>query len=254
MAMRPGRNVGETTAASVQSPRSRWTTLILNGTEFGIPSWAMWLIAVGPPVFWALSVGFGRCCSETFYLLTGEDGPVEYAQVVVLCLGAVIAARLAISFRRRETSRWAFVYGILTIGLAIVAGEEISWGQRILGLETPEWLSAQNVQKETNLHNLPHVMRTMHDLTNLILIAVIPLSLYVWVWRRNLIRALSADRWIPHPILIPTWLSFLSYSAMRPAGLIGSRDQEPSELILFTGVTIFLCMVYAYQKRSNKTS
>lgn len=32
--------------------------------------------------------------------------------------------------------------------------EEISWGQRIFGFETPELLQRYNLQKETNIHNL----------------------------------------------------------------------------------------------------
>ena len=34
------------------------------------------------------------------------------------------------------------------------AGEEISWGQRIFGIETPEAFAEHNRQGETNLHNL----------------------------------------------------------------------------------------------------
>jgi hypothetical protein len=34
------------------------------------------------------------------------------------------------------------------------AGEELSWGQRIFGLKTPESLAAANEQGELNLHNL----------------------------------------------------------------------------------------------------
>ena len=34
--------------------------------------------------------------------------------------------------------------------------EEISWGQRILGVETPNFFS-DNVQSETNVHNLEYV-------------------------------------------------------------------------------------------------
>jgi hypothetical protein len=33
-------------------------------------------------------------------------------------------------------------------------GEEISWGQRIFGVESPEFFTAHNAQRETNLHNL----------------------------------------------------------------------------------------------------
>ena len=46
----------------------------------------------------------------------------------------------------------------LPLGLAVVCffgfGEEISWGQRIFGIETPAGLKQANSQQETNLHNL----------------------------------------------------------------------------------------------------
>ena len=44
----------------------------------------------------------------------------------------------------------AFYGGVLLFGM----GEEISWGQRVFGIETPEFLAEANAQKETNLHNL----------------------------------------------------------------------------------------------------
>jgi hypothetical protein len=34
------------------------------------------------------------------------------------------------------------------------AGEEISWGQRIFDIETPEVLQKENVQDEINIHNM----------------------------------------------------------------------------------------------------
>ena len=47
---------------------------------------------------------------------------------------------------------------LVYLGLAALfffgAGEEISWGQRILGFQTPETLSQVNRQEEFNLHNL----------------------------------------------------------------------------------------------------
>ena len=36
----------------------------------------------------------------------------------------------------------------------LVPLEEISWGQRIFGIDTPDFLVSRNLQKETNLHNL----------------------------------------------------------------------------------------------------
>ena len=47
---------------------------------------------------------------------------------------------------------------LVYLGMALIfffgAGEEISWGQRILGFQTPESLSQVNKQEEFNLHNL----------------------------------------------------------------------------------------------------
>ena len=51
-----------------------------------------------------------------------------------------------------------FIRRMASLGFALVffaaAGEEISWGQRILGIETPDVVSSRNVQKELTFHNL----------------------------------------------------------------------------------------------------
>lgn len=54
--------------------------------------------------------------------------------------------------------RDSLIKQLIYLGLALLfffgAGEEISWGQRILGFQTPEPLSQVNRQEEFNLHNL----------------------------------------------------------------------------------------------------
>jgi hypothetical protein len=65
-------------------------------------------------------------------------------------------------FRTRQGEKYPVAIPLLKrlsyLGLAFVfflgAGEEISWGQRIFGIETPEAWAEVNVQRETNLHNL----------------------------------------------------------------------------------------------------
>lgn len=57
-----------------------------------------------------------------------------------------------------DKSWYSRIKQLVYLGLAVLfffgAGEEISWGQRILGFETPESLSQVNRQEEFNLHNL----------------------------------------------------------------------------------------------------
>lgn len=59
---------------------------------------------------------------------------------------------------RKQKPEQSFIRKISYLGLAALfffgAGEEISWGQRILGLKTPEAISEVNDKNELNLHNL----------------------------------------------------------------------------------------------------
>jgi hypothetical protein len=43
---------------------------------------------------------------------------------------------------------------ILALLSILISGEEISWGQRLFNLETPEYFANNNIQKETNFHNI----------------------------------------------------------------------------------------------------
>ena len=57
-----------------------------------------------------------------------------------------------------EKSWTSLVKRFVYLGLALLfffgAGEEISWGQRIFGIQTPQSLAQVNKQDELNLHNL----------------------------------------------------------------------------------------------------
>lgn len=57
-----------------------------------------------------------------------------------------------------DTNRISLVKQLVYLGLAALfffgAGEEISWGQRIFGIETPQALAELNKQDEFNFHNL----------------------------------------------------------------------------------------------------
>ena len=90
---------------------------------------------------------------EKGYVLLTEDQLFEYwtaglylVSALVCLLGPRVVAGTA-----PVTRYWLMGWGILFL---LVALEEISWGQRILGLDTPDFLVSRNLQKETNIHNL----------------------------------------------------------------------------------------------------
>lgn len=85
-----------------------------------------------------------------------EDRIVESAGALALLATSVLF--LLILLRGRREGRFGTVKQLVLLGLVILffigAGEEISWGQRYLGLATPAELKSQNTQGEINFHNL----------------------------------------------------------------------------------------------------
>jgi len=82
-----------------------------------------------------------------------EDGPIEYGAAICLFLSSVILLGLAVRTARSggASSLWLVLY---SAAFLFGAGEEISWGQRIIGWETTGFFAEHNVQNETTLHNL----------------------------------------------------------------------------------------------------
>ena len=98
---------------------------------------------------------------EKLKYLTKEDGIVEYAAVVCYLIASFVMFSLVRCRPKEPSGERCFVNGrpnfvVLLIGLLLIvfAGEEASWGQRILNFDTPDSLTRINRQGETTLHNL----------------------------------------------------------------------------------------------------
>lgn len=88
-----------------------------------------------------------------YYLAVQEDQYLEWATF----WGFIVAGGIYLlsAWQQFSTSRqlpW-FVFG-LSLFCFLVAMEEISWGQRLLGYKPPDFFLAENFQQELNLHNV----------------------------------------------------------------------------------------------------
>jgi hypothetical protein len=87
---------------------------------------------------------------ERYDALMQEDRAVEWATVALFVVAGVVRSYHAIRTRH--------VFDAL-VGLfcLFVAGEEISWGQRLIGYTPPGVFLERNTQQEANLHNFADI-------------------------------------------------------------------------------------------------
>jgi len=98
---------------------------------------------------------------KQFEILGEEDG---IAETISALSDLIVSVIFFVMFLRTKKAHheikpnsglgaW-FWYLPLAALFFFIAGEEISWGQRIFGWETPPWVEAHNIQDETTIHNL----------------------------------------------------------------------------------------------------
>jgi hypothetical protein len=89
---------------------------------------------------------------RTWATIAQEDGLVEWATFLSFF---VAAGWLVVGVRKKSASVMFKVACLLLAAFCVVvAGEEISWGQRLFGFKPPDVFLERNFQQEMNLHNV----------------------------------------------------------------------------------------------------
>ncbi|MCZ6899177.1 MAG: hypothetical protein O7F74_02970 [Bacteroidetes bacterium] len=85
--------------------------------------------------------------------LIREDGRIEYFSAILWFLTAIISLT-SFLLKRGAHKIKKYIYLLLILFFVVCGGEEISWGQRLLGFQVPDAVLAINKQKEMNFHNI----------------------------------------------------------------------------------------------------
>jgi hypothetical protein len=216
--------------------------------EWGVSLRTAWILAAGPILFAAL-VALTALDRPLYRAFVNEDALVEWVQfatlVALIPLGSAIAIRL---WRRRERS-FAIVFALAAVAAAFIAGEEISWGQRLLGWATPEELALLNNQGETNIHNIGEVLAFM-NLGMFLVTVVAGVIPFVWRWGAGgRPRDVSTLILVP-PLFLATSFLFAGafrlfrYALMPEAGYVVSRYGEVGELLLYGALLAYAFLLY----------
>ncbi len=123
------------------------------------PSLSPWLLAAaGAPALVLLAgIALATGAPEHYRVAAQEDGWIEWATVLTFATAAALAAVAGLR-RPPPEDPSPRLTRLALLGLAafcvFVAGEEISWGQRLLAFRPPTLFLESNYQQEANLHNL----------------------------------------------------------------------------------------------------
>jgi hypothetical protein len=86
--------------------------------------------------------------------LTREDGIIEYVTAAFYFLGFFVGLYLVRKVLAKRDYLFTALYGCMTLAFLFIGFEEISWGQRILAVESGEFFKEANIQGEIGMHNL----------------------------------------------------------------------------------------------------
>ena len=172
-----------------------------------------------------------------------EDGVIEYGTVILLVASCVLTGTRWWRYHRQRSIRYTLISLIIVGFFFFVAGEEISWGQRIFALETTDYFKEHNDQEELNLHNLvvgdvkinKLIFGVIMTTAILIYMVIVPLLYH----KVEPVRA-QLDRWyIPIPRLRHSvgYLVLLLVISLIPPG-------KKWELLEFGSVLIFFLILW----------
>ena len=213
--------------------------------DWGLPRRVVDLIVVLPILIVLFGCVTALLGKTTYNWFVAEDGVAETAQVIAFGFSAV--ASFVLGYRLNAAGgRWLGVLFLLGgFSLLWVVGEELSWGQRVMGVATPESLQGVNRQGELNLHNIRAVedaLRLAQFLVGL-WATVLPLAVLRYgsrfkTWARE------QKLFIPHYSLIlyfagtMVWRAYHAIGSPAPESLryVVSEWAEVIELLLALGI------------------
>lgn len=220
--------------------------------------WLLCSVAAFPAFFIVVSLCVKAFTPRLYFYAIREDGLIEWATALGFAVAGGFAALLASRLWRDRRVILSLLYAGLAAGMAFAALEEISWGQRVFGIESPEYFVEHSTKEEINVHNLRQFPLE---------IAFIIVGFYGAFARLMVPRSLKrrfpfevdllTPRYAVATYFLPTfllfaWFEYVYYTVIRPLGItiprnyrwddhfIIGKDQEPVELLLATGFLVFV--------------
>ena len=239
----------------MQSVRALFTwgarTFFRDAEEWGLTRRAALVIALVPlaiiaclVVISALSFVNHDLFRPVFRWVTAEDSLLEWGQFLCVFISAGLFTIMGFRLLRMGQYGIGLLYVLIGLSAFFVAGEEISWGQRVFGWSTPEALDEINHQGETNVHNIRWVQALFGYVVLLggMYGTVTPLLALRFPGKRP--RTLLNFLLIPPLCTVPAFMMPFGYRTFRAliwpeTDFMVVKFGEAPELCLYIGLLVF---------------
>ena len=184
-----------------------------------------------------------------FDWLRSEDGPLEWLQFFEYLSSSILSLFIYVRRKKRKEIN-SLIWLMIAILSLLVAGEEISWGERITGIGIAN-ISNLNIQGETNFHNLPFFHNYLLD--PVFEISCIFLGWFGWRKFKK-IDAFPSKTLSLYFLFVALFYFYFDISWASTTEQI-RNDQEIFEFLLSSGIFIHCLKNFSKNKPiiSNKT-
>ncbi len=165
-----------------------------------------------------------------FYYLKKEDGILESLQCIEYLVSSIFGLLIYLRIKQKKSLN-AFFWLILSILCFLIAGEEISWGERLTGFSL-NIITDLSIQGETNLHNLPFFHNYLLDP-----VLQIICIFFGWIgWRKYpFLSSLPSKKLSLYFLLVSLFFAYYDLSWASTIEHIRD-DTEIFEFLLSTGI------------------
>lgn len=178
-----------------------------------------------------------------------EDGFIENWTVVPLLLAAGYAAYLFIRVGKYRTWHFKVTQVLIIVFSIFIAGEEVSWGQRIFDIESSDFFKTNNAQGETNLHNMTIAGKKVNKIIFSQMLSVcigVYLLIFPILYKKKINFSNWIDTWgLPIPRLYQTFTCLLLFISITliPTG----KNAE----VLEAGITTLFMLIFMFPKNNH---
>lgn len=202
-----------------------------------------------------LLVMLGLFYPKTYNAFMGEDGIAEWITFYAFILSSCIIAAHLWSSRKNGFTFFSSNFLIpmaVAVFCLIVAGEEVSWGQRLFSFRPPDLFLEQNYQQELNIHNLfkgDGFWGIQIESKHLVMLIAFFYGILFPLITRFITPLKSLNTFAPQFYLMPYFILVIAMEEIYPISFTG----EASEM--FLGIIFLLSIYHTYpvEKVKNHT-